>query len=459
MNPAREIIDDGALAVSGDRIEAVGKTAELRSRYPAADEVDLTGHIVMPGLVDTHVHLAQTMLRGVSEGKRLADFSNWLFARIFPLQGSYTEADARASARLGVLEMLKSGTTGFVECLLSVSHNPANNASAAWGPAPVTDMLACPEQLDLVMLVSPSTSEILDAVSGAEFLVSERSKVIDASIIEAGRGLRLIQRLGLQVHDINLDAARQARIPVCRWPLPQCTMVGEDAVMQMMALLKRSREAARIVAEASDEWGPPERCDADTFLIDWSKMSGVHQLRDCTVGMVGLGEIGTELALRLGSFGCELLYYRRNRLPSWAEEQLQIAYAGLDDLLGRSNVVVLLLPHSPDTAGIADDGFLRRLRPGSLLVNAGASSLLDEEAVARAYRAGHLGGVATDGFAWEPVRPDNPLAALAADQGANVVLTPHSAQAGLVLDTAARRAEYTNLLAVIEGRPLLHRIA
>ena len=122
MNPAREIIDDGALAVSGDRIEAVGKTAELRSRYPAADEVDLTGHIVMPGLVDTHVHLAQTMLRGVSEGKRLADFSNWLFARIFPLQGSYTEADARASARLGVLEMLKSGTTGFVECLLAEGY-------------------------------------------------------------------------------------------------------------------------------------------------------------------------------------------------------------------------------------------------------------------------------------------------------------------------------------------------
>ena len=318
---------------------------------------------------------------------------------------------------------------------------------------------ACPEQLDLVMLVSPSTSEIADAVADAEFLVSERSRVIDASIIEAGRGLRLIQRLGLQVHDINLDAARQARIPVCRWPLPQCTMVAEHVVMQMMALLKRTREAAQIVAESSDQWGPPQRCGADTFLIDWSKMSGVRQLRDCTVGIVGLGEIGTELALRLGSFGCTLLYYRRNRLPGWAEEQLHIDYAALDDLLGRCDVVTLLLPHSTETAGIADAKFLRRLRPGSLLINAGASTLLDEEAVARAYRAGHLGGVATDGFAWEPVRPNNPLVALAADPEANVVLTPHSAQAGLVLDVAVRRAEYTNLLAVIEGRPLLHRVA
>lgn len=77
---------------------------------------------------------------------------------------------------------------------------------------------ACPDQLELVMLVSPSASEIVDAVAGAEFLVSERSGVIDESIIDAGRGLRLIQRLGVQIHDIDLDAARQARIPVCRWP-------------------------------------------------------------------------------------------------------------------------------------------------------------------------------------------------------------------------------------------------
>ena len=287
---------------------------------------------------------------------------------------------------------------------------------------------ACPAELELVMLVSPSTPEIIDAVTGAEFLVSERSRVIDASIIEAATGLRLIQRLGRQVHDIDLDAARRARIPVCRWPLPQCAMVAEHVVMQLMALLKRTRAAERIVTEASAKWGPPQRCDADTFIIDWSRMSGVRQLRDCTVGLVGQGEIGTELALRLGAFGCELLYHRRNRMPDWAEEQMQIAYADRDDLLGRSDVVVLLLPHSAETAGIADDRFLSLLRPGSLLVNAGASALLDEEAVAQAYRSRHLGGVATDGFSWEPVRPDNPLVALAADPGANVVLTPHSAQ-------------------------------
>ena len=119
MNTDREIVDDGAIRVDGDRIGAIGKTVELLAAHPGEEQIDLSGHIVMPGLVDAHVHTAQCMLRGVSEGKRLADFSNWLFGRIFPLQGSYSEDDARASAALCILEMLKSGTTGFIECLLA----------------------------------------------------------------------------------------------------------------------------------------------------------------------------------------------------------------------------------------------------------------------------------------------------------------------------------------------------
>lgn len=119
MNSGRLIIEDGAILVTDDRIGAIGKTAELVEANPEEQQIDLNGHIVLPGLIDAHVHTAQCMLRGVSEGKRLADFSNWLFGRIFPLQGSYTEEDARASASLCILEMIKSGTTGFVECLLA----------------------------------------------------------------------------------------------------------------------------------------------------------------------------------------------------------------------------------------------------------------------------------------------------------------------------------------------------
>jgi cytosine/adenosine deaminase-related metal-dependent hydrolase len=119
MNDRREIVDDGALLVSGDRITAVGKTADLVARHPSEPITDLRGNITLPGLVDTHVHTAQCMLRGISETTPPPDFHTWLFGRIFALQGAYTYEDALASASLCVLEMLKSGTTAFVECLLA----------------------------------------------------------------------------------------------------------------------------------------------------------------------------------------------------------------------------------------------------------------------------------------------------------------------------------------------------
>lgn len=119
MNRRREILSDGALLVDGTRIGAVGKTAELARRFPDEQAFDCQGGIMLPGLVDTHVHMAQTMLRGISEGRPLAGFGQWLFGRIFPLQGSYQPGDARASAALCLLEMIKSGTTAFVECLLA----------------------------------------------------------------------------------------------------------------------------------------------------------------------------------------------------------------------------------------------------------------------------------------------------------------------------------------------------
>lgn len=116
MNPRREIITQGALLVEGQRITAVGKSRELRERYPAEPRLDCNGQVLLPGLIDTHVHTAQAMLRGCADDLGLLD---WLFKRVWVLQGSYTEEDGRASAALCALEMIKSGTTAFIEAMLA----------------------------------------------------------------------------------------------------------------------------------------------------------------------------------------------------------------------------------------------------------------------------------------------------------------------------------------------------
>jgi cytosine/adenosine deaminase-related metal-dependent hydrolase len=112
MNRRREIIEDGAVAIEGNRIMAVGKTAEVKREYRADREIDCSHCLVLPGFVDCHVHLAQALLRGCADDLPLV---RWLSERVHPLQGAYTAREGELSAKLCCIEMIKSGTTCFVE--------------------------------------------------------------------------------------------------------------------------------------------------------------------------------------------------------------------------------------------------------------------------------------------------------------------------------------------------------
>jgi len=116
MDAHRRVISNGAVRVGGTRIVAVGKSQELRTAFPEEPRFDCQGGVLMPGLIDTHVHTAQAMLRGCADDLALLD---WLTKRVWVLQGNYSEDDGRASAELCLLEMIKSGTTSFIECMLA----------------------------------------------------------------------------------------------------------------------------------------------------------------------------------------------------------------------------------------------------------------------------------------------------------------------------------------------------
>jgi len=115
MNPRREIIRDGGVAIEGNKIIDVGKTTEVKSRHRADTKIDCTNKLVLPGLIDCHVHLAQALIRGCADDMALIP---WLCDRVLPLQGAFTAKEGKLSAELCCLEMIKSGTTTFVECLL-----------------------------------------------------------------------------------------------------------------------------------------------------------------------------------------------------------------------------------------------------------------------------------------------------------------------------------------------------
>jgi cytosine/adenosine deaminase-related metal-dependent hydrolase len=117
VNQDREVILDGAILVTDSRIAAVGKTSSLSKHLPDNTKiVPLAGRIILPGLINTHSHLAQSLLRGLAEDLSL---HSWLCDAIWPLEASYDADDGYVAARLTIAEMLKSGTTCFLESMLT----------------------------------------------------------------------------------------------------------------------------------------------------------------------------------------------------------------------------------------------------------------------------------------------------------------------------------------------------
>jgi cytosine/adenosine deaminase-related metal-dependent hydrolase len=127
MNADRHIIADGAILVKDNRIADIGKTKALKEKYPEEESFDFGGKLVIPGLIDTHVHLAQSLLRGCADDKELIQ---WLCERVWVLQGCFEKDDGYVAARLCIAEMLKSGTTTFLEAMCADRYNFSRVADA-----------------------------------------------------------------------------------------------------------------------------------------------------------------------------------------------------------------------------------------------------------------------------------------------------------------------------------------
>ncbi len=337
---------------------------------------------------------------------------------------------------------------------LFITHRGERHQQAA--------LVGSPKELAITIKRSPTKEEIMDLLPGIQFLISERSGLIDADIISAGKDLRLIQRLGSLTFDIDLESARKAGIAVSCLPVQSCILVAEHMIMQMLACAKRLREMMDITSQADDFGKPPRLCDEDYFAYNWASCSDINGLWGKTVGILGFGEIGAEVARRLQGYGCNLLYNKRNPLPSAAEKELGVTYAGWDALISTSDYVCMLLPYFPQTALSLSDEFFAKMKQGAIFVSSGGSGVVDEEALARVLVSGKLYGAALDTFTYEPIARNDPLLPLVSDPRFNLILTPHTAAGSGpigVKPSEERLGDYINVMRFLAGKEILGKVA
>lgn len=292
-----------------------------------------------------------------------------------------------------------------------------------------------PGWLDVVVVDERDRSTFAAEMRDAEVLLHVLEPVT-AAVLEASSSLRLVQKIGVGVNTIDLDAARARGVAVANMPGTNTTAVVEHTLALLLAALRRI-PAFDPSTRSGRGWEP-----------DLGSVDAVGELAGRTVGLVGYGAVASQLAPVLCALGARVLHSTRTARPDAVSEP-----RSLDDLLGESDVVSLHLPLTAETTGLLDRDRIARMKPGAVLVNTARGALVDEDALVDALRSGHLRAAALDVFAEEPVAPDHPLLALD-----NVVVTPHVAW--LTPETLARSASvaFENCRRLRAGEPILHRV-
>ena len=306
---------------------------------------------------------------------------------------------------------------------------PGDNPPQIQG-SPHLDRLEPYGDVDLYLDRPSSMEDQLERARGATAIINTRGAVKwPAEALRALPDLRMIATCSIGVDMIDIEVARELGIVVSNQPGRTAPVVAEHIVGLMFAAAKRA--AFQTIELKAGRW---------------TLMQNVT-LQGSTIGIVGTGNVGREVARIANALGMNCLAWTFNPSPERAKE-LGVEFVDLDDLLKQSDVVSLHVRLSPESHSIIGARELGLMKPGALLINGGRGELVDETALVDALQSGHLAGAGLDVFSQEPLPADHPI--LACDQ---VVLTPHLADQTPEGIELLNEGAVTNVIAFLEGRP------
>lgn len=303
-----------------------------------------------------------------------------------------------------------------------------------------------PGDLDWSPLAALGALEVFDRTPAA--LVAERigdaphvllnKAALSAETIAALPGLRYVGVLATGYNTVDLAAARARGITVTNVPTYASVSVAQHATAMMLDLARGLTLHAN--ATRAGDWSTSP---------DWClPRSPVFELTGRTLGLVGLGAIGIELARIAAALGMRVVAYDPAFPPPERLAGVAVAPVSLETLIGTADVISLHCPLTAATHHLIDAARLARMKPSALLVNTSRGPLIDEAALAAALRDGVIAGAALDVLETEPPAPDNPLLA-----APNCLVTPHVAWHAIEARRRLVEAAAANLAAFLRGAP------
>lgn len=273
--------------------------------------------------------------------------------------------------------------------------------------------------------------DLLEAVGEIEGLLCMLVDRVDTEVLEAAPRLRVISQMAVGVDNVDLAAATRAGLPVGHTPDVLTETTADTAFALLSAATRRLVEGRDVLARGEvGEWDPEFLLGGDLF--------------DTTLGVVGLGRIGSALARRAGGFGMRVLYTARTPRTG----QLGAEWRSFEELVAEADHVVLTAPLTPETRHLMDREALGRMKDGATLVNIARGGLVDHDALVTEARTGRI-RVGLDVTEPEPLPPDHPLLHLA-----NVLVVPHLGSASVRTRRAMARLAVSNLEAGLAGERL-----
>jgi glyoxylate reductase len=276
--------------------------------------------------------------------------------------------------------------------------------------------------------------EITKKVIGIEGLITLLNDRVDSDLMDlAGPTLKIIANYAVGFDNIDIKAATDRGIVVTNTPCDEVNeAVAEHTWALILALTRRIVEADEAVRRGAFKgWEP------DIFL-------GTSLLGK-TLGIVGLGRIGSMVARRARGYNMTVLY-NKHEPDQKAEQELGVVFSSLEDLLAKSDVVTLHVPLTDQTRGMVNTDFLSKMKVGSYLVNTARGPVVEEHALVQALQAGHIRGAALDVYEHEPnINPE----LIGMEQ---VVLTPHIASATNEARDAMSKLLVDSLVSFISGQ-------